>query len=197
MATRLVRGRWQAPDPDLRLITQKVALMPLAKVTDVSYNRSPPGRLLGYGIFVMESAGQDEALHRVRWVPDPDHTYRAICVEILGVDDHERVFDQEERPSATSTCGVCRAGRSRVAAGHPRRRANPLLAPQELTRTRPASRVALPLDPCLYFIWMTFSRTSCSGTRPRVESDSSGSTARADRARAHSPHGSLPGATPR
>jgi len=72
------------------LLTQKVAMMPLAKVTDMSYNRSPVGRLLGYGTFVMESAGQDQALHHVSWVPDPDQTYRAICAEIFGVDeDHE------------------------------------------------------------------------------------------------------------
>ena len=72
------------------LITQKVAMMPLAKVTDMSYNRSPLGRLLGYGTFVMESAGQDQALHRVQWVADPDHTYRVICAQIFGVDDDER-----------------------------------------------------------------------------------------------------------
>jgi len=78
------------------LITHKVAMMPLAKVTDMSYNRSPLGRLLGYGTFVMESAGQDQALHSVHWVADPDHTYRVICAEIFQVDDHERVFDQDE-----------------------------------------------------------------------------------------------------
>ncbi len=69
------------------LITQKVAMMPLTKVTDMSYNRSPLGRLLGYGTFVMESAGQDQALRTVGWVADPDHTYRAMCAEIFGVDD--------------------------------------------------------------------------------------------------------------
>lgn len=79
------------------LITQKVAMMPLAKVTDMSYNRSPLGRLLGYGTFVMESAGQEQALHSVNWVANPDHTYRAICAEIFGVDDHERVVDDPER----------------------------------------------------------------------------------------------------
>jgi membrane protein YdbS with pleckstrin-like domain len=78
------------------LITQKVAMMPLAKVTDMSYNRSPVGRLLGFGTFVMESAGQDQALHRVRWVADPDRTYRAICAEIFGVDDHDGQPDENE-----------------------------------------------------------------------------------------------------
>jgi len=68
------------------LVTRKVAMMPLTKVTDMSYNRSPLGRLLGYGTFVMESAGQDQALRRVSWVADPDHTYRAMCAEIFGVE---------------------------------------------------------------------------------------------------------------
>jgi len=83
------------------LITQKVAMMPLAKVTDMTYNRSPLGRMLGYGTFVMESAGQDQALHSVNWVPDPDHTYRAICAEIFGVDDRERLLDHPQGPDAT------------------------------------------------------------------------------------------------
>jgi len=70
-------------------ITRKVSMMPLTKVTDMSYERSVPGRLLGYGRFVMESAGQDQALREVNWVPEPDHHYRAICAEIFGVAHHE------------------------------------------------------------------------------------------------------------
>jgi len=81
------------------LITHKVAMMPLTKVTDMSYNRSLLGRLLGFGTFVMESAGQDQALHRVKWVADPDHTYRAICAEIFGVYDHERVLAEDVHDS--------------------------------------------------------------------------------------------------
>ena len=82
------------------LITQKVAMMPLTKVTDMSYNRSPLGRVLGYGTFVMESAGQDQALHTVGWVADPDHTYRVICAEIFGVDDHEPGQDTSDFSTA-------------------------------------------------------------------------------------------------
>ena len=92
------------------LITQKVAMMPLTKVTDMSYNRSPLGRALGYGTFVMESAGQDQALHTVGWVADPDHTYRVICAEIFGVDDHEPGPD---------TTGYSTAIRIRPASSHP------------------------------------------------------------------------------
>ena len=101
------------------LITQKVAMMPLLKVTDMSYNRSPVGRLLGYGTFVMESAGQDQALHRVEWVPQPDHTYRAICAEIFGVGDHERVLDGPYAPLGPDTTGYSTAIPIRIAGQQP------------------------------------------------------------------------------
>ena len=67
------------------LITHKVAMMPLLKVTDMSYERTIPGKLLGYGRFVMESAGQDQAMRTVEWVPRPDQTYRAICADIFNI----------------------------------------------------------------------------------------------------------------
>ena len=76
------------------LLTERVAMMPLTKVTDMSYNRSPMGRLLGYGTFVMESAGQDQALRRVAWVKHPDHTYRLICAEIFEVEYQDRELDE-------------------------------------------------------------------------------------------------------
>jgi hypothetical protein len=68
------------------LVTHKVAMMPLLKVTDMSYVRSVPGQLFGYGRFIMESAGQDQALRLVNWVPRPDETYRAICAVIFNID---------------------------------------------------------------------------------------------------------------
>ena len=74
-------------------ITRRVPMMPLTKVTDMAYERSVPGRIFGYGRFVLESAGQDQALHKVSFVPDPDHHYRVICSEIFGVGDHGDLFD--------------------------------------------------------------------------------------------------------
>jgi uncharacterized membrane protein YgcG len=78
------------------LITRRVSMMPLIKVTDMSYTRTVPGRMLGYGRFIMESAGQDQALSAINFVPDPDHHYRAICAEIFGVEDSERVPEVAE-----------------------------------------------------------------------------------------------------
>lgn len=66
------------------LVTRKVAMMPLHKVTDMSYSRSVLGQLLGYGEFVLESAGQDQAMRRIAWVPRPDATYRSLCATIFG-----------------------------------------------------------------------------------------------------------------
>ena len=47
------------------VIVRKVNMMPLAKVTDMSFQRSTIGRILGYGEFIVESAGQDQALRNV------------------------------------------------------------------------------------------------------------------------------------
>jgi membrane protein YdbS with pleckstrin-like domain len=65
-------------------ISRKVAMMPIVKVTDMSYTRTPLGRLLGYGRFVLESAGQDQAMRRIDWVAHPDATYRSICDTLFG-----------------------------------------------------------------------------------------------------------------
>lgn len=64
-------------------VVHKVAMMPMLKVTDMSYTRTPMGQVLGYGRFVMESAGQDQALSRVNYVPDPDVTYRKLTDTIF------------------------------------------------------------------------------------------------------------------
>ena len=71
------------------LVTRKVAMMPLGKVTDMNYKRSPLGLLLGYGEFVLESAGQDQAMRSIRYVRRPDDTYRAICAVIFAPQNAE------------------------------------------------------------------------------------------------------------
>ena len=61
------------------LITRKVAMMPLVKVTDMSFQRSTMGRLLGYGEFILESAGQEQALRVVDFLPYPEQLYLEVC----------------------------------------------------------------------------------------------------------------------
>jgi membrane protein YdbS with pleckstrin-like domain len=66
------------------IITRKVAMMPLIKVTDMSYSRPLVGRVLGYGEIVIESAGHDQALRRIRHLPRPDSLYLEVCELLFG-----------------------------------------------------------------------------------------------------------------
>ena len=61
------------------VITRKVAMMPLVKVTDMSFQRSSLGRLLGYGEFILESAGAEQALRVVDHLPYPEQLYLEVC----------------------------------------------------------------------------------------------------------------------
>jgi uncharacterized membrane protein YdbT with pleckstrin-like domain len=72
------------------VLTRKVNMMPLAKVTDMSFQRSATGRILGYGEFILESAGQDQALNRVDYLPYPEQLYLEVCGLIFK--------DKEESP---------------------------------------------------------------------------------------------------
>lgn len=63
------------------LITRQVNMMPLGKVTDMRFERTLLGRLLGYGTFVMESAGQDQALSKIDFIPYPEQLY----LEVVGL----------------------------------------------------------------------------------------------------------------
>ena len=58
---------------------KSVNMMPLTKVTDMRFERSPQGRLFGFGTFIVESAGQDQALHRIDHLPYPEQLYIEVC----------------------------------------------------------------------------------------------------------------------
>jgi len=72
-------------------LTRRVNMMPLSKVTDMSFKRSFAGRLLGYGEFIVESAGQDQALRNVEFIPYPEQLYLLICGMLFpsSADDDE------------------------------------------------------------------------------------------------------------
>jgi membrane protein YdbS with pleckstrin-like domain len=68
------------------VFTRKIAMMPLVKVTDMSFQRSTLGRMLGFGEFILESAGQDQALRNIDHVPYPEQLYLEICALIFPAD---------------------------------------------------------------------------------------------------------------
>jgi uncharacterized membrane protein YdbT with pleckstrin-like domain len=72
------------------VVTRKVNMMPLSKVTDMSFQRNAWGRILGYGEFILESAGQDQALSNVDYIPYPEQLYLEVCGLIFK--------DKEESP---------------------------------------------------------------------------------------------------
>lgn len=69
------------------VLNRKVAMMPLAKVTDIALERPFVGRIIGYGTFVMESAGQDQALREVEFMPYPEQLYLEVSSVIFPVQD--------------------------------------------------------------------------------------------------------------
>jgi uncharacterized membrane protein YdbT with pleckstrin-like domain len=74
-------------------IVRKVGMLPLTKVTDMSFQRTTIGRILGYGEFIVESAGQDQALRNVKFIPYPEQLYLEVC----GL-----IFKEEEQPTDAS-----------------------------------------------------------------------------------------------
>jgi membrane protein YdbS with pleckstrin-like domain len=104
------------------VFTRKIAMMPLVKVTDMSFQRSTTGRLLGYGSFILESAGQDQALRTIDHVPYPEQLYLEICALIFPAEkipcpqcDGQGVLVQrnEDGEESTYLCPLCK-GRKTV-----------------------------------------------------------------------------------
>jgi uncharacterized membrane protein YdbT with pleckstrin-like domain len=66
------------------IITTKVLMMPIGKVTDLTYERPFIGRILGYGTMIVESAGQIQALNRLEYLPKAEQVYDAISELVFG-----------------------------------------------------------------------------------------------------------------
>jgi membrane protein YdbS with pleckstrin-like domain len=64
------------------VFSRKVAMMPLNRVTDMKYTQSAMGRVLGYGTFEIESAGQEQALRKVENLPNPTDLYLQVVEEM-------------------------------------------------------------------------------------------------------------------
>ncbi|GAB3446702.1 PH domain-containing protein [Actinophytocola sediminis] len=69
------------------IITTKVLMMPIGKVTDLTYERPLIGRVLGYGTMIVESAGQIQALNRLDYLPKAEQVYDAISELVFGDKD--------------------------------------------------------------------------------------------------------------
>lgn len=68
------------------LVNRQVSMLPLRKLTDMSYKRSSLGTLFGYGEFVIESAGEAQGLRRVRFLPTPDALYLQLSALLFAAE---------------------------------------------------------------------------------------------------------------
>ncbi|SFM94880.1 PH domain-containing protein [Pseudonocardia ammonioxydans] len=80
------------------IITHNVGMMPLGKVTDLTFRRTLSGRLLGYGTMVVESAGQIQALNEIDYMPRPEEIYEALSELVFGEKGKTRATGMLAKP---------------------------------------------------------------------------------------------------
>lgn len=56
----------------------RINSMPLSRVTDISFSRTPTALFFGYAKMRIETAGQQQALGVVRFITDPEHFYEVL-----------------------------------------------------------------------------------------------------------------------
>ncbi|MFY1652266.1 PH domain-containing protein [Solwaraspora sp. WMMB762] len=78
------------------IVTRNVAMMPLLRVTDMKYEQSPLGRFLNYGTFILESAGQEQALREVKHLPNPNELYLRVVEEMYEPQAVEARLSKDE-----------------------------------------------------------------------------------------------------
>ena len=80
------------------LLNFKLGMMPLSKVTDLSFDRNLAGRMLGYGTLIVESAGQDQAFREIDYLPRPEEIYEALSELVFGEKGRTRAMGLLARP---------------------------------------------------------------------------------------------------
>ncbi|MFC8799218.1 PH domain-containing protein [Promicromonospora sp. NPDC057138] len=195
------RARWfVVTDRRLLLLdgflVHRVAMMPSEKVTDLGYERTPMGQLLGYGTFIFETAGQDQALDRVTWIPRPDSRYRLIIASLF----HPDAADAEAAAQANPDIRPQAAPSSDAPAATP----PPALMPRIGRRSNPRTqRIELPIvrspaasDSAAEDSTGQDATVPGSEERPGVTWAATGAGPTADGAGSGSASGSGPGSTP-
>ena len=68
------------------VIVRTVTLLPLRRITDLTWQETLLGQVLGYGTFRFESAGQDQALRHLTYMPDAQGLYREVSSLLFASD---------------------------------------------------------------------------------------------------------------
>ncbi|TCK26481.1 PH domain-containing protein [Pseudonocardia endophytica] len=80
------------------IVVHNVGMMPLGKVTDLTFRRTLSGRMLGYGTMVVESAGQIQALNQIDYMPRPEEIYEALSELVFGEKGKTRATGMLAKP---------------------------------------------------------------------------------------------------
>ena len=78
------------------VIARTVTLLPLRRITDLTWQETLLGQVLGYGTFRFESAGQDQALRHLTYMPDAQTRYREVSELLFGSDRAAAATGDEE-----------------------------------------------------------------------------------------------------
>jgi uncharacterized membrane protein YdbT with pleckstrin-like domain len=78
------------------VIVRTVTLLPLRRITDLTWQETLLGQLLGYGTFRFESAGQDQALRHLTFMPDAQTRYRQVSELLFGSDTSPATTGDDE-----------------------------------------------------------------------------------------------------
>jgi len=88
------------------VIVRTVTLLPLRRITDLTWKETLFGQLLGYGTFRFESAGQQQALSEITFLPQADVLYRRVSQLLFGTDGVEDDEDGGVEPVARQRSGA-------------------------------------------------------------------------------------------
>jgi uncharacterized membrane protein YdbT with pleckstrin-like domain len=92
------------------VIQTQNSMVPITKVTDMTFLRPFVGQLLGYGTLRVESAGKIEGLEQIEYVPRPEEVFMAISELIFGEKKQPRSH-MLEPPRRSSRRTLWRSGR--------------------------------------------------------------------------------------
>jgi len=87
------------------IVVRTVALLPLRRITDLTWKETLLGQVLGYGTFRFESAGQQQALSEITFLPHADVLYRRVSHLLFGTDGVEDDEDGGIEPVAQQHTG--------------------------------------------------------------------------------------------
>jgi uncharacterized membrane protein YdbT with pleckstrin-like domain len=78
------------------VIIRTVAVMPLRRITDLTWKETFFGQVLGYGTFRFESAGQKQGLDEITYLPHAAALYKRVSELMFGSDVSTTRFSDDE-----------------------------------------------------------------------------------------------------